>query len=242
MAIITQDYNAYTAADHTTWAFLYKRQTQLVMEQASIEFQRGVNKLILDPHRVPALEDVNEKLKQYSDWQVAAAQGIVPAKEFFLLLQQKIFPVSIDMRGAHELDFSELPDIFHDLYGHVPMLLNEVFCSFMERYCAMALSYADKEEFLPYFDRLYWYTMEMGLIRENNLIRPYGAAMLTSSHEISNMRSPQSAKLAFDIKQVIEADFNPLRLQSTYFIIDSYTQLVQSLDVLNDLVAPVKHN
>ncbi|MGI4821491.1 MAG: phenylalanine 4-monooxygenase [Janthinobacterium lividum] len=242
MSLITQDYNAYTAADHTTWALLYKRQTRLVMEQASIEFQRGVNKLILDPHQVPALEDVNHKLKQYSDWQVVAAKGIVPAKEFFLLLQRKIFPVSIDMRSADEVDFSELPDIFHDLYGHVPMLLNKVFSDFMERYCAMALAYADREEFLPYFDRLYWYTMEMGLIREDNLIRPYGAAMLTSSHEIWNMRSPQSTKLAFDIEQVIQADFNPLRLQNTYFIIDSYAQLVQSLDVLNELVAPHGHS
>jgi phenylalanine-4-hydroxylase len=235
MSLIKQDYSSYTETDHNTWAILYKRQTQLVMEQASLEFRRGVDKLILDPKRVPNLDDVNHKLKQHSDWQVAAAKGIVPAREFFLLLQQKIFPVSIDMRSAEEIEFSELPDIFHDLYGHVPMLLNKLFSDFMSQYCTMALSHSD-EEFLPYFDRLYWYTMEMGLINEEGMVRPYGAAMLTSSHEIWNMRSSQSTKLSFDIEQVVKTEFNPLRLQKKYFIVDSYAQLVQSLELLNGLM------
>jgi phenylalanine-4-hydroxylase len=133
------------------------------------------------------------------------------------------------MRKPEEISFSELPDIFHDVYGHVPMLMNNMFCDFMTKYSSIAIDYSDDDNIVACFGRLYWFTMEMGLVREGGELKPFGGAILTSSGEIENIRNPLVAKHHFDLEQVINTEYDNLQLQKEYFYIDSFYELFQSL-------------
>src|ERR1041385_5317302 len=158
----------YAAEDHATWRHLFGRQTKTIQARAAREFLDGFNLLSLDPKRVPTLADVNQKLRTLSAWQVAPANGLVPIRDFFDMLNERKFPVNTNIRRPSEIDFSELPDLFHDIVGHVPMLFdNTVFGEFMQRYSRISRGYTHSDLAMTYCSRLYWFVIEMGLKREN---------------------------------------------------------------------------
>ncbi|MDO6435715.1 phenylalanine 4-monooxygenase [Flavitalea sp. BT771] len=234
--IVEQDYTGYTAADHNTWSVLFQRQGKAVLTHAAGEFKKGFSSLSLDPHRIPMLEDVNRLLATVSGWSLVPVTGLVPNDVFFGLLIQKRFPITVSMRSPGEIDFAELPDIFHDVYGHVPMLMNELFCEFMSDYSHIAINYLDDPGIIDYFGRFYWFTLEMGLIREDDLLKPYGAAILTSAGEIRNIQSAATAKRPFDLHTVITTRYDNLHLQKEYFYIDSFDQLFDGLKGMQALL------
>jgi phenylalanine-4-hydroxylase len=227
--ILQQDYQSYTSEDHHTWSVLFERQSQSILRIASDEFKKGFALLSLDPHKVAHFSDVNKILKKVSGWSVIPAPGLVSNREFFTMLCNKQFPVTISMRKPEEIAFAELPDIFHDIYGHVPMLMNTLFCDFMTRYSDAAISYSDDDAIVAYFGRLYWFTMEMGLVNEGGVLKPFGGAILTSSGEIENIRNPAVPKRAFNLEQVIHTEYDNLQLQKQYFYIESFYDLFQSI-------------
>jgi phenylalanine-4-hydroxylase len=237
---LQQDYSTYTATDHKVWSKLYSRQSKLVLNKASKEFKKGFTMVSMDPLHVPDLEILNTNIHKVSDWTLVPVTGLIPNREFFVLLSKCLFPVTISMRSESEIDFSELPDIFHDIYGHVPMLVNKCFCDFMKEYSRIALEYMDDDKVVVYLERLYWYTLEMGLIKENNDLKAYGAAILTSAGEIDNFLNPSVVKRPFELREVFTSAYNNLQLQKQYFMIDSFDILFESLKEVRETLHKIR--
>jgi len=235
--MVTQNYASYSEEDHNTWSLLFKRQSDFTLNSAAEEFKKGFRKLSFPKDRVVNLDELNKKLSEISDWNVAGVTGLVPNELFFSMLENKKFPVTVTMRKPEELAFAELPDIFHDVYGHVAMLLNETFSKFMVEYSRIALKYLEDETTVEYFGRLYWFTLEMGLIQEDGVLKPYGGAILTSSGEIENINNPAVKKQPFDLEKVIHTPYDNLKVQKEYFFIESFEQLFSSLQEMDALLA-----
>lgn len=231
---IEQVYDKYTAEDHDVWKILFSRQTEMVKNIASSEYQRGIKLLDLDSDRIPELSALNQKLEEKSGWVLMPVAGLVSNYDFFYLISNKVFPINIHIRRVDELDFAELPDIFHDIFGHVPMLINPLFTDFMIRFSRISLKYIHDERAIAYFGRLYWFTLETGLIKENGEIKAYGGAIITSSGEIANVYKGTVPLKPFNLNTLLETSFEYLKMQREYFLIDSYAQLFDSLDNLEE--------
>ncbi|MDW3192245.1 MAG: hypothetical protein R8G66_07765 [Cytophagales bacterium] len=233
---IEQQYESYSEDDHKTWKELYEIQNQELISYSSEGYQLGYRKIALPEGRVVNLDKLNEKLGSFCGWQAVGVRGLVPTKEFFFMLMKKNFPVSVQIRKPQELGFSKLPDIFHDVCGHVPMLLNDTFSEFVKKFSELGLKHFENEKAVLYLSRLYWYTLEMGLIYEEGEVKPYGGAILTSRKEIKNIYSNTSSKHDFDVYELINTPYDNLKLQTDYFVIDSYDQLFTGLEQLEVII------
>ena len=232
---LKQEYKRYSPQDHETWSILFRRQRDTVVKSASAAYQDGYNKLAIDPDKIVQVETFNEVLRSYCGWTIRGVSGLVPNKEFFDMLINRQFPVTVFIRKREELDYAKQPDIFHDVIGHVPMLLNEVFVSFIVDFSRISRRYLHHPKAVDYLSRLYWFTLEMGLITEENKIKPYGGAIITSKDEINNIRSDISKKHQFDIWKLINTPIK-LMIQTEYFIIQNYNQLFNSLKDLERIL------
>lgn len=231
-----QDYEAYTAEDFETWAILSKRQHKLHHGKISQEYIRGFNKLHLDENRIVKIEALSERMTELAGWTLTPVNGLIPTKDFFYMLVNRQYPVTVSIRKPWEIDFSEQPDIFHDIFGHLPLLLNEKFNRFITRYSEVALNYAENERVVEFLGRLYWYTYEMGLIIEDGDCKPYGSAIITSAREIENSEQEHIPKYPFTLDQVFHTPYNPFDLQKEYFVINSFNELFESLTNLEEKI------
>lgn len=230
--ITFQDYDAYTKDDHETWKILCDRQGKLDRDRISKEYHDGFSKLDIDRTNVVRIDEVSKKLEAVSGWTLIPVTGLLPTKDFFYMLINKQYPVTVPIRTPSELDFSEQPDIFHDICGHLPLLTNEKFTKFLTAYSIIAIKYINHDRAVEFLGRLYWYTYEMGLISENGESKPYGGAVITSAEEIANVYSDAIPKYRFDISHIFATAYNPFKLQDQYFIIDSFDDLFDSLEHL----------
>ncbi|ELR68463.1 hypothetical protein C900_00356 [Fulvivirga imtechensis AK7] len=230
--ITTQNYDAYTSEDHKTWSALNERLLKKNFAKTSKEYQRGFDLLDLNSDKVIKIEQISKRLEEISGWTLIPVTGLIPTRDFFYMLINKKYPINIYLRKPHELDFSEDPDIFHDILGHVPLLTNEPFCRFLTEFSIIALKYADNEKAVEFLGRLYWYTFEMGLIRENGELLPYGGAIITSTGEIENVSDNKISKYEFDINHIFNTPYDNYHLQKEYFIINSFDDLFKSLEGL----------
>lgn len=224
-----QNYDAYTAEDHQNWSILFDRQNKAVLHLAADAFRSGFLQLDLNPRRIENIPVRNTTMKQKFGWQLHPVSGLLPLDEFLNLLINKEFPVTVYMRKKEELEFSELPDIFHDLYGHAPMLASPVFSEFISRYAEIAIGYINDPEAVEYMSRFYWYTMEMGLIEEDEKLKPFGSAILTSAGEMENIVNPDVPKRPFDVEDVLNTPYDSFSLQTQYFYLHSFEQLFDAL-------------
>jgi len=220
-----QNYADYTQEDLEVWKFLVVRQNELVLGSASNAFQNGIKTLGIDHVKIADVKELGVRLKAISGWDLIGVGGLLSNADFFYLLNNKKFPVAVRMRSLKEVDFSELPDLFHDIYGHVSLLTNQRFCDYIFRYSQIAIKYLHNDLAMTYLGRLYWFTLETGLVLENGLLKPYGGAILSSSGEIKNVFSPKIPKYSFDLKQVMTTPYDNLCLQKEYFVIESFNQL-----------------
>ncbi len=227
---INQDYNSYQKEDHDTWALLLKRHKALYKNCVSKEYVNGFNKLRLHESRIVRISEINERLEALSGWNLIPVTGLIPTRDFFYLIVNKKYPVTIFLRKPHEIDFSEQPDLFHDVCGHVPLLTNEKFVKFLTAFSIIALKYAANERAINLLGRLYWFTYEMGIINEENLRKPYGGAIITSAEEINNMNNKEVPIHPFDLDLIFQASFNPYKLQKEYFVIESFDDLFNCLE------------
>lgn len=232
---IPQEYHDYTLEDHDVWSTLYTRQSKMINTYGSKEFQAGYTSLLFETDKIPELKKLNMKLNDISGWSLLGVKGLLPTKEFFDVLIQKKYPVSVRIRRREELDFSEQPDIFHDICGHVPMLINNNFQNFLMNFGKVGSKYLGNEFAIECLSRFYWYTIEMGLVNESGKIHPYGAAILTSKGEINNVYNPAIPKLNFEIKKIINTPYD-MKLQSSYFVIDDFAELDKGLIALDQLL------
>jgi phenylalanine-4-hydroxylase len=226
----------YTKQDHETWSILFRRQTELVMKRASSSFNQGLEKVDADPDKIPELEAVNNRLSRYTDWSLVPARDLVQTQDLFRLLSRKQFPVSINIRSREDLDFAKVPDIFHDFYGHVPLLTNPAFADFLVSYANLSLKCLNDEEAVGWLERLFWYTVETGLIYEEDIAKPYGAAIITSSTEICHVTQTNVPREKFNVQAVVNTPFSTDRVQPTYFIIESLNHLSVYLEELQEMM------
>jgi phenylalanine-4-hydroxylase len=225
---VDQDWERYTPAEHEIWRTLYARQIRMIERYAAPEFIEGTRRLNAAPDRIPDLEATNRILEPASGWRMVAVPGLIPEDQFFAHLANRRFPVTVWIRKPQELDYLVEPDIFHDFFGHVPLLTNPSFAKFMEAY-GLAGPKAIAAGGLKMLSRLYWYMVEFGLIRTPQGLRAYGSGILSSKGETAYcIESPKPNRLAFDLERVLRTDYLIDDYQQTYFIIDSFEQLFRA--------------
>ena len=219
-----QNHAAYTAADHDTYRRLYERQSALLPGLASEAFIAALPSLGIKDH-IPRFEEINERLHRATRWQIVAVPGLIPEVPFFTLLANRKFPVTDWIRTPEEFDYIVEPDIFHDLFGHVPLLFNPVFADYVQRYGQGGLRAAELGA-CEMLSRLYWYTIEFGLVREAGGLRAYGAGILSSAGELHYaVHSPVPQRLPLDLERTMRTRYSIDSYQGTYFVIDSFQQL-----------------
>jgi len=221
---VTQDYAKYREAEQDRWRRLYARQMRLVPGRACAEFLRVVDTLGFAAG-IPRFDEVNERLRSATGWEVVAVPGLLPEHVFFTHLAQRRFPVTVWLREEHEFDYIVEPDVFHDFFGHVPLLFDPMFADYMQAY-GRGGQKADGLHALEYLARLYWYTVEFGLVRSNEGLRIYGAGILSSPSEVSYaLASREPNRIGFDLKRVMRTRYKIDSFQQTYFVIDDFGQL-----------------
>jgi phenylalanine-4-hydroxylase len=225
---LEQDWDAYTEAEHETWRTLYTRQRVLLERHAAPEVAAGLSALGIDAGHIPRFADVNALLAPLTGWRIVAVPGLIPEEHFFAHLAARAFPVSVWIRQPHELDYLSEPDLFHDFFGHVPLLGNPVFARFMQAY-GMAGQKARAHGAVALLARVYWYTVEFGLLSTSQGLRAYGAGILSSSGEtVYSIASPEPSRVAFDLERVMATDYCIDGYQRVYFVIDSFEQLFRA--------------
>lgn len=225
-----QNYKKYTEEDHKTWSILSNRQFNLVKEYACAEFLTGVDKLKLLDKKIPDFKGLNQILEKETGWEITAADGIVPAKEFFEMLYNKKFPSTTWIRSMENLNYIEEPDIFHDVFGHIPLLTDKKFSNFLQELARIALSIPDYDWDSGLISNLYWHTVEFGIIKSANTKQKlYGAGILSSIEETIHATGNKSAKLPFNLKNIFNSIHSIDKLQEIYYCINSFDELYESL-------------
>ncbi|WP_323119295.1 phenylalanine 4-monooxygenase [Burkholderia alba] len=226
---IDQPFERYGQVDHAVWNQLYARQAALLQGRACDAFVAGLARLDLSPAGVPSFSAINRQLKPATGWEIVAVPGLVPDRVFFEHLANRRFPVTWWMRRPDQLDYLQEPDCFHDLFGHVPLLIDPVFADYMHAYGRAALAVADDPQALALLGRLYWYTVEFGLIRVNAQtgdLRIYGAGIVSSKGEtLYSLESDAPNRIGFELDRVMRTRFRIDTFQKTYFVIDDFDQL-----------------
>ncbi|MGB7421665.1 MAG: phenylalanine 4-monooxygenase [Comamonas sp.] len=221
-----QNWATYTARDHDTYHRLYQRQTAQLSGLACSAFIEALPRLGAK-ECIPRFEDVNDALYKATRWQIVAVPGLIPEEAFFALLAQRKFPVTDWIRKPEEFEYIVEPDVFHDLYGHVPMLFNPHIADYMQNYGEGGLK-AARLGSCEMLSRLYWYTIEFGLIREAGALRAYGAGILSSAGELPYaVNSPEPKRLPLELLRTMRTRYKIDTYQRTYFVIDSFEQLFE---------------
>lgn len=225
---VAQEWDHYTAEEHDIWRALYARQIRLIERYAAPEFVAGARELTASPDRIPRIDDTNKILSAATGWQIVAVPGLIPEHQFFAHLANRRFPVTVWIRRRDELDYLSEPDIFHDFFGHVPLLTNPTFARFMQAY-GEAGPKAIAANGLKMLARLYWYMVEFGLIATKDGLRAYGSGILSSKSETEYcIESPKPNRIRFTLERVMLTDYLIDDFQRTYFVIDSFEQLFEA--------------
>ncbi len=224
---IDQGWERYTAKEHAVWTALFERQTRLLPGRACDEFVRGMQALPLDAHQIPDFRRLSEILMKRTGWQIVAVPGLVPDEVFFDHLANRRFPSGNFIRSAHQLDYIQEPDVFHDVFGHVPLLMHPVMADYMQAYGEGGLR-AKKLGELDKLSRVYWYTVEFGLLKQRDGLRIYGAGIASSFTETRfALESASPNRLKFDVERVMRTTYRIDDFQESYFVIDDIDELLQ---------------
>ncbi len=225
---IDQDWSAYTSQEHQRWTRLHERQMQVLPGRACDAFMEGLSVLDLHGEGIPEFRALNEQLHGISGWTIVAVPGLIPDSVFFDHLANRRFPAGNFIRSEAEFDYIEAPDVFHDIFGHVPMLTNQVFADYMQAYGQGGLRALSLNS-LDALARLYWYTVEFGLIASPKGPRIYGAGIVSSPAESCFcLESPSPNRLGFDLLRVMQTRYRIDDFQETYFEIRDFNDLFRA--------------
>lgn len=218
----------YTEQEHRVWQILFERQKKLLSNRACDEFIQGLDELNLSASTIPQLPEVSQILKAKTGWQVAPVAALISARAFFELLAKRQFPAATFIRLEESLDYVKEPDIFHELFGHCPMLTNQVYADFIHDYACKVLTMPESD--WPLLQRLFWFTVEFGLINTKNGLRAYGGGILSSIGEtVYCVESDIPLRVLFDPVAIFRMPYRIDMMQAVYFVIDSYQQLYDVL-------------
>jgi phenylalanine-4-hydroxylase len=224
---IDQRWSNYSAGEHFVWETLYQRQTRLLPGRACDAFIQGMHALPMVADQIPDFQQLSDVLSKKTGWQVVAVPGLVPDDVFFEHLAKRRFPAGQFIRRADQLDYVEEPDIFHDVFGHVPMLMNPIMADFIQAYGRGGLR-AGKLGVLPQLARLYWYTVEFGLVMQPDGLRIYGSGIASSYAEsIFALDDPSPNRIRLDLARVMRSHYRIDDFQEVYFVLDSLDQLLE---------------
>jgi phenylalanine-4-hydroxylase len=229
-SVVEQPWDRYTETDHGVWATLFNRQRALLAGRASDAFLESQQAMGMAADRIPRFEDISRVLRAATGWELVGVEGLLPELTFFEHLANRRFPVTWWIRKPEQLDYLAEPDLFHDLFGHVPLLMNPVFADYMAAYGRGGVkAHALGPEALVNLTRLYWYTVEFGLIRQPDGLRIYGSGIVSSKGEsIHCLESPAPNRIGFDLERIMRTRYRIDSYQKTYFVIDSYEQLIKA--------------
>ena len=229
-AVVEQPWSSYSATDHDVWAQLFARQQKILVGRASEAFLTAQRAMHMNAHEIPKFDDLNRTLRAATGWELVGVQGLLPELDFFDHLANRRFPVTWWIRTPEQMDYLSEPDLFHDLFGHVPLLMNPVFADYMQAYGRGGVkAHGIGPEALANLTRLYWYTAEFGLIRDPDGLRIYGSGILSSKGEsIHCLESDAPNRIGFDLERIMRTRYRIDTYQKTYFVIDSFEQLFEA--------------
>lgn len=224
---IDQGWERYTPAEHAVWKTLFERQTKLLPGRACDEFVEGMKKLPMSADEIPDFRRLSEVLMQRTGWQVVAVPGLVPDEVFFEHLANRRFPAGQFIRRADQLDYLEEPDVFHDVFGHVPMLMNPAIADYIQAYGVGGLR-AKELGVLDKLARVYWYTVEFGLVQQKDGLRIYGAGIASSRTEsVFALDDASPNRIAFELERVMRTHYRIDDFQESYFVIENLDRLLE---------------
>jgi phenylalanine-4-hydroxylase len=229
-----QVYEKYTEEDHLVWEILFNRQIKNLDKHASSAYLKGLEVIEFKNNRIPNFQRINQVLGDLTGWELVAVEGIVNDQLFFELLADKKFPATTWVRKMSELDYLEEPDMFHDVFAHVPLLANQQFVDFLEKLAKIALKHIDNGWAIQLVSRIYWFTVEFGLIEENGELKIYGAGILSSAGETLFSVSKEPVHHDYDVERMFNTGYRKDHFQQEYFIIDSFDVLYNSIDAIGE--------
>jgi phenylalanine-4-hydroxylase len=224
-----QYYDKYTDEDRLVWSTLFRRQMENLRSRGSDAFFKALERVEFRAEKIPDFRELDDILKNTTGWSMEVVPNIIPQKDFFQLLAQKKFPATTWLRTMKQLDYLEEPDMFHDVFGHVPLLSNEAYTGFFTGIANLALKHIDNPRAIELLGRIYWFTIEFGLIREKGQLKVYGAGIMSSSGETIYSLSSTPQHLPFQVEEIMRTAFRTDVFQEKYFIIDSMEALFSSL-------------
>ena len=236
-----QVYENYTEEDRKVWRMLFERQYARVKRGASKEHLRALQLIGFHEEQIPSFDRVNQVLATETGWQLAVVPGIVPDYTFFQLMAHRYFPATTWLRKLSEIDYLEEPDMFHDVFAHVPLLTNRAFTSFLGSISQIGLSYCGDEWAIERISRIYWFSVEFGLIKEKEQLKIYGAGILSSAAETDYCLSEKATTYPFEVNQIMNTAYRKDMFQDRYFVIDSYDQLYYSIDQIKTFLTHKEH-
>jgi len=233
--LIQQDYAAYTLEQHAVWAELVSRRMPQLQEHAAQEYLEGYEYIGLKHDQLPNLSEISSRLEPRTGWNTTPVSGFMPGPAFFEMLAARKFPTTTWLRSRESLEYTPEPDIFHDVFGHVPMHAHPVFADFLQHYGQLCAAQTD-EAMLERIGRIFWYTVEFGLIRQGGKIKVYGSGLISSNGECTNVINGGCAIRDFDIDEVLRTPVKVDEMHKLLFAIDSFEQIYEALRVTEERI------
>lgn len=237
--MLKQEYRKYTEEDHEVWAYLYREQMKHLPGKMTADYFRGIEVVGFEPNKVPRFTKINAGLKETTGWQVYVVPGLIDNKPFFEHLSRREFPATTWLRKRSQLNYIEEPDMFHDVFGHVPLLSVPRFCDYLQALSEITLAHIENPSVVEVAARLYWYTVEFGLIREEGDLKIYGAGITSSPGESRFCLTDEATHLPYDVKTIFETPYIKDKFQAQYFVIESYEQLFDSIPEIEERIGEI---
>lgn len=231
-----QIYEKYDENNHEVWQLLFNRQVKNLKEKACTEYLECLDGLkdVLNNSAIPDFKLLDKALLDSNGWSIEVVPGLIPVEDFLNLLSQRKFCSSTWLRSKSQLDYLEEPDMFHDIFGHIPLLMNSDYANFIQKFGELSLLYNGKPDAIELLKRFYWFTIEFGLINDNDDVKIYGSGIVSSFQESNTIFENNAEIYPFELDKVLGFDFSTDEIQSRYFKVDSLKYLYESLNNLED--------
>ena len=231
-----QIYSAYQPEDFLVWKTLFNRQMDTLQQVVSKTYLEGIKTVGFNENKIPDFIEVNTALKETTGWQIEVVPNICPDAKFFECSANRTFTSTCWLRTMQQLDYLEEPDMFHDVFGHMPLLSNDNYANFFADFGKIALKHIDNPYAIQLLSRIYWYTIEFGMIREDDETKIYGAGIISSYGETKNATDSSTQKIPFDVSIIIDTPYRNDIIQDKYFVIDSFEQLYSSITKIESVL------
>jgi len=237
---LQQHWESYTPDDHEVWNILFERQVANLQDKAWSRYLQCIDLVGLSHSSVPRFSDIDNRLLALTGWSIEVVKGIIPIDQFIRLMHAKRFCSSTWLRKRHQLDYLEEPDMFHDIFGHTPLLADSAYAAFVSEYASLGMKYIDDPVALKLLGRIYWFTIEFGLMRENGEPRIYGAGILSSFGESKRVFMDGVKLRPFNIHEILLTPYRTDQMQPFYFVVDEMNSLWNCLSVADGFLSDVQ--